>query len=124
MPHPMRPSLLRNNGNGTFTDVTQEAGLMEPANSICATWADYDNDGFLDLFVCCETGPNRLYRNRRDGTVEAVLMGTAADVAAVIEDCQNGPLHARVTGIETSEAETVALDLRQAGQRFSVLPTV
>jgi len=70
--HPMRPSLLRNNGNGTFTDVTREAGLMEPANSISATWADFDNDGFLDLFVCCETGPNRLYRNRGDGTFEEV----------------------------------------------------
>jgi hypothetical protein len=72
MPHPMRPSLLRNNGNGTFTDVTKEAGLMEPANSISATWADFDNDGFLDLFVCCETGPNRLYRNRGDGTFQEV----------------------------------------------------
>jgi len=72
MPRPMRPSLLRNNGNGTFTDVTREAGLMEPANTICATWADFDNDGFLDLFVCCETGPNRLYRNRGNGTFEEV----------------------------------------------------
>jgi hypothetical protein len=45
---------------------------MEPANSISATWADFDNDGFLDLFVCCETGPNRLYRNRGNGTFEEV----------------------------------------------------
>jgi hypothetical protein len=70
--YPMRPSLLRNNGDGTFTDVTREAGLMDPVNSICATWADYDNDGFLDLFICCEVGPNRLYRNRGDGTFEEV----------------------------------------------------
>ena len=34
-----------------------EAGLMDPVNSICATWADFDNDGFLDLFICCETRP-------------------------------------------------------------------
>jgi hypothetical protein len=72
MPRPMRPSLLRNNGNGTFTDVTQEAGLMQPANTIGATWADFDNDGFLDLFIPCEAGPNRLYRNRGDGTFEEV----------------------------------------------------
>jgi hypothetical protein len=69
---PMRASLLRNNGNGTFTDVTREAGLMDPVNSINASWADYDNDGFLDLFVCNETGPSRLYRNKGDGTFEEV----------------------------------------------------
>jgi hypothetical protein len=71
-PIPMRPSLLRNNGNGTFTDVTREAGLMLPMNSICGIWADFDNDGFLDLFVCCEPGPNRLFRNRGNGTFEDV----------------------------------------------------
>jgi hypothetical protein len=70
--HPMRPTLLRNNGDGTFTGVTREAGLMDPVNSNCATWADFDNDGFLDLYVCNETGPNRLYRNRGDGTFEEV----------------------------------------------------
>jgi hypothetical protein len=68
----MRPSLLRNNGDGTFTDVTQQAGLMEPINTMAAVWADYDNDGWLDLFICCERGPNRLYRNHRDGTFEEV----------------------------------------------------
>jgi hypothetical protein len=70
--YPMRPSLLRNNGDGTFTDVTRAAGLMDSVNSICATWADFDNDGFLDVFICNETGPNRLYRNRGDGTFEEV----------------------------------------------------
>ncbi len=64
---PIRPSLLRNNGNGTFTDVTKEAGLLDPANSISACWADCDNDGFLDLFLCCERQPNRLYHNQGNG---------------------------------------------------------
>jgi hypothetical protein len=67
-----RPSLLRNNGDGTFTDVTKEAGLLKPTNSTSATWADYDNDGFLDLFVCCHEQPCLLYRNRGDGTFEEV----------------------------------------------------
>jgi hypothetical protein len=74
MPFPMRPSLLRNNGDGTFTDVTKEAGMMEPVNSICASWADYDNDGLLDLFICCEKQPNRLYHNKGDGTFEEVAV--------------------------------------------------
>jgi hypothetical protein len=68
LPLPIRPSLLRNNGDGTFTDVTNEAGLLAPANSNSTSWADYDNDGWLDLFVCCESQPNRLYHNQRDGT--------------------------------------------------------
>lgn len=69
---PIRPSLLRNNGNGTFTDVTKEAGLDQPINSAAAAWADFDNDGFLDVFICCEKQPSRLYRNKRDGTFEDV----------------------------------------------------
>lgn len=88
MQSPMRPSLLRNNGNGTFTDVTAEAGLLDPVNSISAIWADYDNDGFLDLFICCERQYNRLYRNRGDGTFEEVA--SRAGVAGKINDCAKG----------------------------------
>ena len=69
---PMPISLLRNNGNGTFTDVTREAGLGEPVSSHSGLWADFDNDGFLDLFLCCENGPNRLYHNKGNGTFEEV----------------------------------------------------
>jgi len=42
---------LRNNGNGTFTDVTQKAGVGDPRWSAGAAFVDYDNDGKLDLFV-------------------------------------------------------------------------
>lgn len=66
----MRPTLLRNNGDETFTDVTVEAGMATPVNSISSCWADYDNDGWLDCFVCCEQQANRLYRNQQDGTFE------------------------------------------------------
>jgi len=69
---PMHPSLLRQNEDGTFTDVTEEAGLLKPANTITAAWADYDNDGWLDLFVCCEQQPSRLYHNLRNGKFEEV----------------------------------------------------
>lgn len=65
---PVRPSLLTNNGDGTFSDITVASGLLEPASSNSASWADYDNDGFLDLYVCCERQPNRLYRNLGNGS--------------------------------------------------------
>ncbi len=52
-------SLLRNNGNGTFDDVTEAAGLMSLHPTQTAAWADYDNDGWLDLFVGHESTPGR-----------------------------------------------------------------
>jgi hypothetical protein len=61
-------SLLRNRGDGTFTDVTREAGLLRFAPTQTAAWLDYDGDGWLDLFVgnestAGEDHPCQLYRN-------------------------------------------------------------
>jgi hypothetical protein len=84
--YPIRPSLLRNNGDGTFTDVTSTAGLMDPVNSISASWVDYDNDGFLDLYICCDRQPNRLYRNNGDGTFKEVA--AAAGVQGNGRECK------------------------------------
>lgn len=69
---PIRPSLLRNDGGFHFTDVTQEAGLLDPVNSNAGMWADYDNDGWVDLFVACEHQASRLYRNLGHGEFEEV----------------------------------------------------
>ena len=70
---PMRNSLLRNNPDGTFTDVTREAGLSSPRHSTHhAAWADFDNDGWLDVFIGHELTASRLFRNRGDGTFEDV----------------------------------------------------
>ena len=87
----MRMSLLHNNGDGTFSDVTREAGLALPAYpSQSAAWADYDNDGDLDLFSCSESMPespevgaaivfpSRLFRSDGDGAFTDV-----ADAAGV-----------------------------------------
>src|SRR5262249_46134052 len=60
-PLPSPQSLLRNDGDGRFTDVTREAGLGEPMNSTSSRWADYDNDGWLDVLVLGERQSNQLY---------------------------------------------------------------
>jgi FG-GAP-like repeat/ASPIC and UnbV len=73
---PLRPSLLRNDGTGVFTDVTLSAGLISPIASETAGWSDYDGDGDLDLYVAGEYQPRtpdprnlgKLYRNNSDGT--------------------------------------------------------
>ena len=81
----IRNSLLRNNGDGTFTDVTRAAGLAEPAfPTQAAAWGDFDNDGDLDLYVGNESrlrGPSRrgdypsqLFRNNGDGTFTDIAL--------------------------------------------------
>ncbi len=73
----MRNSLLQNNGDGTFTDVTHRAGLADPAYPTqTAAWGDYDNDGDVDVYVCNESEgfrfPSQLFRNNGDGTFSDV----------------------------------------------------
>jgi hypothetical protein len=68
-----RRSLLRNNCDGTFTDVTVAAGLARPATSSqTAAWTDIDNDGLIDLFIGNEDAPAQLFRNRGNGTFEDI----------------------------------------------------
>ena len=69
---PQRKSLLRNNGDGTFTDVTAASGLMKVSGTQAAVWVDIDNDGRLDLFVGNESSPAQLFRNKPDGTFEDI----------------------------------------------------
>ena len=73
-------TLYRNKGNGTFEDVTKKAGLYDPASkSLGVALLDYDNDGWLDLFVANDTQPNKLYHNNHNGTFtdEAFAAGVA-----------------------------------------------
>jgi len=78
-----RKSLLRNNCDGTFTDVTKESGLAVPAtNTQAAVWADINNDGFLDLFVVNESGPSQLFLNKGDGTFRDISHAAGIDRSA------------------------------------------
>jgi hypothetical protein len=75
-------ALYRNTGTGTFVDVTAKAGVdVGHRISVGASFADYDNDGFPDLFVTTTRGGNVLFHNRRDGTFEDVT--SAAGVSHV-----------------------------------------
>jgi len=73
--------LYKNNGDGSFTDVTTMAGMADTAVGAAAAWADYDQDGDLDLFVCNQ-GQDFLYRNNGNGTFnEAATHSGMTDMA-------------------------------------------
>lgn len=82
----LKQTLYRNNGNGTFTKVTYQAGLDSISNNRAAAWGDFDNDGYLDLYVVnsgsdpAGKGPNYLYRNNRDGTFTDVASSAGVEV--------------------------------------------
>jgi len=63
-------------------------------------------------------------RNRRDGSVEAVFAGHAKAVAEMVALCRHGPPGAKVTAVLKETADSDQLNLRQAGEDFSVLPTL
>ena len=88
---PLRKSLLRNNCDGTFTDVTQRSGLGETVTQTqTATWADVDNDGYLDLFIGNENGPSQLFLNKGDGTFEDISHSAGVDRAAFTKGVVTG----------------------------------
>ncbi len=76
-------NLYHNNGDGTFSDVSEHAGVSDPAGrfGLTAVWCDFDNDGWIDLFVANDGEQNYLYRNNRDGrfTDIAYQAGVAVD---------------------------------------------
>lgn len=79
-----RDILYRNNGDGTFTDVTERAGIdPQAAYGLGVLWSDYDGDGKLDLYVANDSNPSSLYRNNGDGSFTDV--GLAAGVALTEE---------------------------------------
>jgi hypothetical protein len=73
--------LYHNNGDGTFSDVSEAAGILKPGGryGLAVVAADFDNDGWPDLYVACDQTASLLYRNRHDGTFEE--RGVEAGVA-------------------------------------------
>ena len=79
-------TLYRNNGDGTFENVTRAAGIEDPAGkALGVALIDHDNDGWLDVVVAHDTQPNRLYRNLRNGrfTDVGLMAGIAFNEAGV-----------------------------------------
>ena len=81
--------LYRNNGDGTFTNITETAGVTNPTEGrgMAAVACDYDNDGFPDIYVTNDTNRNFLYRNNGDGTFtdESLFIGVGYDESGVAE---------------------------------------
>jgi len=75
-------ALYHNNGNGTFTEVTAQAGIAKAGTryGLTAVAFDYNNDGWPDLFVACDSTPNLLYRNNHDGTFSEVAVESGCAV--------------------------------------------
>lgn len=97
-PEGQRGYLFHNNRDGTFTDVSDRAGINGVGQSHSATWWDYDHDGWLDLYVGYDYGvPDQLYHNNRDGTftnmIDLVLPHTAfSSMGADVGDVNNDGL--------------------------------
>jgi hypothetical protein len=76
-------SLFRNNGDGTFTDVTKQAGVSDPDGfyGLGVITSDFDGDGWIDIFVANDSTPNFYYRNNGDGTFKEIgfTAGTAVN---------------------------------------------
>lgn len=88
-------SLLKNNGDGTFTDVTTQSGLLSFHPTQTATWNDFNNDGWLDLFIGNETvqeevHPCELYINNQDGTFREIAYQAQCAVINFVKGVTSG----------------------------------
>jgi hypothetical protein len=89
-------SLLRNNGDGTFTDVTKASGLLSIHPTQAGTWADFNNDGWLDLFIGNESMPgekpntSELYINNKNGTFKEVAAQAGCNIVEYVKGVTSG----------------------------------
>ncbi len=102
--------LYHNNGDGTFTNVTEKAGVGEIGLCLGTVWGDYDDDGYPDLYVVNDFGRNTLYHNNGNGTFTDVTkksntLAYGAGMSASFADYNNdGKLDIYVTNIRSEEA--------------------
>jgi len=102
--------LYRNNGDGTFTNVTEQAGVGDRGLALGTVWGDYDNDGDADLFIANDFGRKTFYRNEGNGTFTDVTVGAGAlaygaGMNASFGDYDNdGRLDVYVTNIRSEHA--------------------
>jgi hypothetical protein len=102
--------LYRNNGNGTFTNVTEEAGVGDKGLCLGVVWGDYNDDGYSDLFVVNDFGRKTLYRNNGDGTftdttVKSNTLAYGAGMSASYVDYDNdGKFDLYVTHIRSAHS--------------------
>ena len=70
--------LFRQKADGSFEDVSAKAGLVEPGKALGVAFADFDDDGFVDIFVANDSVRQSLYHNKRDGTFEDIAITSGA----------------------------------------------
>ncbi|WP_448698298.1 FG-GAP-like repeat-containing protein [Mucilaginibacter sp. AW1-3] len=88
-------SLLKNNGDGTFTDVTKQSGLLSFHPTQTAAWADFNNDGWLDVFIGNESTPDdvnacELFINNKNGTFTESAISAGADIKLFVKGVTSG----------------------------------
>jgi hypothetical protein len=116
--------LFRNNGDGTFTDVAEQAGVLNRRFAKSVSWGDYDADGDPDLYVSNLGSANRLYRNDADGTFTDVadrldVTGPRASFASWFWDADNdGTLDLFVAGYDWRDGGLVAYVASLLGRAF------
>jgi hypothetical protein len=102
--------LYHNNGDGTFTNVTEKAGVGDRGLCLGSVWGDYDDDGYPDLYVVNDFGRKTLYHNNQNGTftdvtVKSKTLAYGAGMSASFADYDNdGKLDIYCTNIRSEEA--------------------
>lgn len=92
-------SLVKNNGDGTFTDVTIASGMYAPNPTQSAVWVDFNNDGWLDLFVGNEThsqkelNPAQFFLNKKDGTFQDIAPQLGLNFTEYIKGVNSGDIN-------------------------------